>query len=200
MNIAKEGWRIVRTDHDVLWLLVYNLTTKFGHFNDKNHAGFSFDEGKFSIVSKLSNRKYVNRFNDSFEFLLEYPNEHPNKYNHWLQRKDPLNDKQIIDVSKTATGYSPVHIDFSACGWGGLMKGTEANSLIDGNIGTGYWNYAIGDFYDDGSGKTPGPGGGHDVTKVYLWIRISSRNCFITFNQKRTFINKGILLFIALVS
>lgn len=199
MSTAKESWMIVKNDPNIVWLLVYNLTTKFGHFSNKTHAGFSFEEGKFSIMSELSNRKYVNRYNESYEFLLEYPNEHANKYNHWIQSKDPLQDKQVIGVSKTATGYSPIHIDFDTCGWGGLMKGTEEYSLVDGNIGTQYWNFAIGDFYENNSGKTPGPSGGQDVTKVCLWIRIASRKCFITINKKRTIINNCIFILIALV-
>ena len=103
-------------------------------------------------------------------YLSQYKVD-PNKYNHWLQTLNPLKDQQINGVSKHATGYSPVHLDFKDLNFEGLMRGSQEKSLVDGNIGTDRWNYAIGDFSGKFDPKTPGPSGGGDVTQVYLWIR-----------------------------
>ena len=185
MSIYQESWRTIKIEHDALWLLVFNHSTSFGFFHNPAHAGFSFDEGLFSIMSRINRRSYANRYNQSYEFLLEYPNEFQNQYNRWLQSKDPLSDPQINGIETNASGYRPIHIDWSDLNWGGLKKG-RGSAIIDGNVLTSYWNYGIGDYIGEFKDKTAGPRRGGCVTLINLWLRISIRPFIATNVIRRT--------------
>ena len=199
MNIVREDWRVVKMEHDALWLLVFNHSTSFGFFKSKEHAGLSFDEGLFSIMSRISRRTYVNRYNKSYEFLLEYPNEYKGQYNHWIQSKDPLKDPEIEGVVEKAAGYSPIHIDWNDNSWGGLKKGLGF-ALIDGCGNGGFeWYYGIGDFHGQYKDKTAGQYAG-DVTLVNLWLRISLKPYIVTQRKQRTSMNRFLLVYLFFIS
>ena len=166
---------------DTLWLLVFHHETSAGFFANKEQTMYSTDENKFSILSLLSNTNHIKRYNESFEFLLEYPKEVPGKYNRWLQSFDPLTLSEV-DQSE-APGFTPIHLDWTTL-FKGLLLSSANSSLLDGCVGNDYWWYAIGDYKGIEYGNnTPGPLFPSttpevdferiEVSEVSLWIRIS---------------------------
>ena len=188
-----------------LWLLVFQHNTSYGKF-DQSTAKFNLKKGKFSYLSIISNPKLIRRFSESYEFILEYPVEFPNQYNHWIQSKDPIYDSSTETNSYEASGFRPINLSWPD-NFGGLTNNHLNYSLLDGQKSDSRWNYAIGDWYDryiDTEGKTPGPVFGDyliydtvHVTSIYLWIRIRSQiNYLCTKIRMLSLNNSSILLFI----
>ena len=161
------------------WMLIFQHNTSKGFFKNENDAKLSLVKGKFSILDRISNNYFVHRFSTDYEFLLEYPIEYEGQYNRWKQTKDPLDDPDYNStVPLKATGFDSIN-----CSWtylfGGLMKSHSGRTLLDGQTGSWYWNYAIGDYtsiFKPNTAGTPTIDGKDTipVSFVNLWIRISS--------------------------
>ena len=197
----KIGFKTFKNDYDAYWLKVYDFSPKFGKFL-KDETSFCLNKNKFSIFSLLKNKNVVHRFNETYEFLLEYPLEYPGKYNRWTQSKDPLdyadfNNSGYANVS----GYTPMHIDWA--GFGGLMRSYSGQCLIDGNIGSWHWDFAFGDYSTGYAGQTPGPSCVR-VNQSILWIRIDPLQYFVKtcriFNRNDRISSLSIILNIICVS
>ena len=154
--------------HGALWQLIFQHNTSCGYFTKEN-AEFNVEEGRFNFIKYIDSRKYVNRYNSSYEFLLEYPVEFPNQYNRWIQLVNPLEIDEESGLS-SVPGFSPDHIDFPNL-FGGLAKSNSGSCLLDGELGTKNWCYAIGDWNGYYSPRTPGPHPDR-VKSIYLWIRV----------------------------
>ena len=181
IELWKKGYKTFKIDHNNLWLLVYDFKPKYGKFT-LDEALFSLNKNKFSLISFLGHDNMIYRYNSSYEFLLEYPDDFPGQYNWWIQSKNPLEDIET-ENSVTATGYAPIEISWNVHSWGGLMKSIHPFSVLDGQIGTSYWNFAIGDcdnYYPD---STPGPG--VIVYHSLLWIRVNAGKYFKRTRQCR---------------
>lgn len=87
-------------------------------FTDADEALYCTEQHKFSRLNTLENYRCSD---GKFEFLLEYPIEHPNKYNRWKQTDNPVNVQEVIGTMQ-AGGYTPIHIDFTTNGWGRIIK------------------------------------------------------------------------------
>lgn len=170
----KRSFLTYKIDHGAAWLLVFRHRTSYKFFDNKTQAEFNLEENLFSIISFLSDSVVVRRYtNDCYEFLLEYPDDYPGEYNRWKQSKNPMFDLETSDDGKkNATGYHEVHIDWDSMYWGGLMKSSAGQTLLDGSTYHYYWHYAIGDISKDFGQKTPGPE--KTVSFVQLWIRIKT--------------------------
>ena len=155
----------------------------FYHKTTDGSVIFTVDEAihcnlpnKYSILDEISSKM---RYSGKFEFLLEYPTNHPNKYIRWKQSLNPLNDIEISG-SNSATGFQLIHSDWSS--FKGLVRTTinnEANcvaTLLDGNPGTIQWYYSIGmtSYCDYIYNKKYPPGPTDGVEEIILWIRIYS--------------------------
>ena len=108
----------------------------------------------------MSNQHYVHRYNpENYEFLLEYPDDFPGKYNRWTQTKDPLDDPEEnvggSSVQK-AQGYTKVKLSWESK-FGGLMLSISPNTLLDGQTGDSNYRYAIGQFVDKWNHTLAGP-------------------------------------------
>ena len=186
-----EVWRCgqltYKVQFDTKWLLVFQHNTSYGAFT-RSTALLNFGKGKFSYLSRISDPHYVKRYNESYEFLLEYPIELPGGYNHWIQAKDPLSEADRNKTGLTATDFKPVNLSWGD-GFGGLMSTSHSACLLDGQTGIWNWNYAIGHIssqYISDEKKSPGPiiRQGSEVeyifvTSIYLWLRISSPTCIL---------------------
>lgn len=193
----RSGHRIFKVEHDRIWQCIYNFKPEFGFFSKEN-ASFNLEENRFSLISHIDNTRLIHRYNASFEFLLEYPNEFPGKYNHWFQSTNPAKEF-IPDTGFTnASGYTPIHIDWSKK-FGGLTMNTFKTCILDGRVGEFYWNYAIGDFKGQYKPKTPGPPN-TNVSYVILWIRIKSARYFKTIWRARGEKNTIFVLIYVLLS
>ena len=193
IDLGEDKWQIGKLTYkyalDKQWLLIFQHNTSYGIFS-KTTAEFNLQKGKFSYLSRISDPLYVKRFNESYEFLLEYPVEFPNQYNHWIQSCDPLSEWDRDQTGFTAPNYEPVNVSWSI-GFGGLLRNHYGMSLLDGKTGSWNWNYAIGDWsiqYILSNGKTPGPHG-ELVSSVYLWIRIKFPMCEIYTQVTRSSLN-----------
>ena len=167
------------------WLLVFQHNISYGTFTNST-ASLNFKKGKFSYSSRISNPHYVKRFNENYEFLLEYPVEFPDGYNRWIQTKDPLSETDRNETGLQASGFKPVNLSWDYA-FGGLMRTSHGSSLLDGQTGSWYWNYAIGHIssqYIFDEKKSPRPLLRDDnethaihVSSIYLWLRIYSPMC-----------------------
>ena len=149
------------------WLKIFYHNSSNGiYFNNLNETLNCNTEFKYSILYKINSSFKIN---GKFEFLLEYPELFPN-YNHWTQVKNPLETFEIIDGNNDL-GYEPIHIDWDAQYWGGLITSSRtSNTLLDGSVGNIKWHYSIGAINKDYYPKFPGPG--IYIHEVILWIRI----------------------------
>ena len=188
--MSDEEWKncglTYKVAHDTKWLLIFHHEVSEGKFS-RETAAFNLKKNKFSYISRISDPHYVNRFNESYEFLLEYP-EFPGQYNRWIQDKDPMSEWDSNITGTKASGFSPVNLSWKD-NFGGLMRDHYNSSLLNGQTGSYLWHYAIGDwssFYIDQEGVTPGitfntdEYGGFEykmVKSIFLWIRIHSIIC-----------------------
>ena len=183
----KCGYFVYKYQHNALWLLILQHNFSYGVFT-QDTAKFSLSLGRFSLLSQISNEKFIKRYNKSYEFLLEYPVEFPNEYNHWIQSKDPMSEWDREEVGLTATGFSPVKLSWSNL-FGGLMRNMYKTSLLDGETGYWNWNFAIGDWTSKG-GVSPGPlryfnGSQILVSSIFLWLHIKRPICTYYFCSKQ---------------
>ena len=208
-EIWKNGIYTYKIYLDTQWLLIFYHNASKGFFNDREDAKYSIRPGLYSILSRISNERYVHRFDiNKYEFLLEYPDDYKGQYNRWSQSKDPLKDPEEklggVDYQK-ATGFNKDKLSWEEK-FGGLMLSVSNSTLLDGQTGEAYFRYAIGDYTNTRNGKIPGPvdnNGVHDVSSVSLWIRISSPYCMIVTNRKNLYFLKlsiFIMIFIVISS
>lgn len=192
-NVENSGATIV-DKYEAEWLEVFYHNNKSGTilFANEQEALHTNSQYKFSILDQLENFRGID---NKFEFLLEYPTDLPNEYNRWKQTDNPVtvlevNSTSVLDnqlPAKTpALGYEGIHIDWGKCQWGGLLKSSSGNTLIDGSVNSGNWHHAIGCYspYKPNSGTgsgsvgIPGPGPGTDYKPVYnetkLYVRIDN--------------------------
>ena len=159
--VEKEGAKWLKVFH-------HNSKNKTVFFTDEAEALDIQTEDKYSILNQLGNFRGPD---GRFEFLLEYPEQHPGKFNRWKQEDDPTQITEVINSSVTvdnnpvkAKGYEGIHIDWQGEYWGGLLKhihtndGVTVTTFIDGSVGHVDWYYAIGTYYKNWQGGAiPGP-------------------------------------------
>ena len=159
-----------KTEHDTTWIKVFSHNNKSGTvlFISDDEAKMcniaqSDSADKYSILSRLNFFKS----DEKFEFLLEYPDcpTRQGEYNHWTQTNNP--------VTSSITGYTPIHIDWTTQGWGGLEKsyGTGSSStFINGTVQHNNWYYAIGakSSWNDG---IPASDDVAVLGRVELWVK-----------------------------
>ena len=144
----------------------------------------------FNSIDEVKNCNTTNKYSrlyllDSFktkdgkiEFLLEYPDDVPNKYNRWKQTNNPFNE-YMGSGTRPVTGYEAVHIDWSGSYWGGLERHLEDptsfnEAYLDGSVGHTNWYFAIGLKSKYGTGS-PGPSGMSSIAgRIWLWVRIDT--------------------------
>lgn len=132
---------------------------------------------KYSRLYLLDDNTYKGS-DGKFEFMLTYPNDKGyTQYNRWKQTNAPQKEFTARTTPQTVTGYSGVHIDWTANYWGGLERfqtdvSAFATTYIDGSVGHGNWFYAIGAANTHGYGIPS-----YDSTSsiVELWVRIDDQ-------------------------
>merc|ERR1712194_365232 len=78
----------------------------------------------------------------SLEFKLRWADPLSSEANHWKRASNPVaNAKKKIGG---VTGYEPISIKQAGNGWGGLEYNANGDSLLDGELGSNNWFYAIG--------------------------------------------------------
>ena len=170
----KEHWRYGVFEYKIvngsLWMLIFQHNTTHGYFENRKDAEFKLHYGKFSLLSKLSDSRYVKRYNESFEFLLEYPDNYTDLSNHWLQAVDPFLHGWSETTDKYAPGFVDLGLQIKSSFYGLMKQETEQKSLIDGAYSS-IWDWAIGDYCREYFPLTPGPPFIR-VSSVYLWIKV----------------------------
>ena len=155
------------------WLKIFHHYSGNGKkFLDKIEPLLCNTIDKFSILS-LINESY--KINNSYEFLLEYPEL--NGYNRWLQGEFPL---KLPDIDYNS--YIPINISWNGQYWKGLIKSARSETLIEGSVNHIHWWYSIGTTYLNSDNTFPGPATNimnFQVKEVILWIRINNN-----FNSK----------------
>jgi len=75
-----------------------------------------------------------------YQFKLRWPTA--GSQNIWKQTSNP-----VTTTNGTVSGYSPIQVNHTDQGWGGLKYNTYGECLLDGSVGIpGDWFYAIGSF------------------------------------------------------
>ena len=175
-------------DKNALWqLLFYHNLTEGPFFSSKEEALHIENRtyGKYSILNLL-NTQYKD--NDKYEFLLEYPEM--NKSNHWRQSKNPLHEREynMNDTKKNATGYEEIDIQAPTVTWGGLVRSTSNNTLLDGSTYHSYWSFAIGALKGQEEGHIPGPNLTMNI--VYLWVKYPTYLHFLSCQYKECYFHR----------
>lgn len=165
------------------WVEVFyhNTNNNTEWFADEAEALHCTSQYKYSRLDCLEQYRQSDR---KFEFLLEYPIEHPGEFNRWKQTDNPIKVQEIQTTSGSpANGYEAIHIDWSSKGWGGLLKSDSNNqyglsTLLDGSTNHNNFFFSIGRYDTIGSTATnynhvlPGPDT-NPVTEVRLYARIN---------------------------
>ena len=68
----KIGFKTFKNAYNATWLKVYDFFPGFGKFS-KDEASFCLNKNRFSIFSLIKDTSVVRRFNESYEFVIEYP-------------------------------------------------------------------------------------------------------------------------------
>ena len=172
--------KIIKTEFKENWIKIFHHNSQNGDFFiNSNEVLFSNKTNKYSILG------YINdswKINNSFEFLLEYPQLIG--YNRWKQSLHPKDNPEIGDNNK-AIGYEAINITWKEQKWGGLVKSNPGDqTFIDGSCGSiGHYWYSIG-LYVSFNGGIPGPNY-IVVNEVILWIRtVNSSNEYSTLKVK----------------
>jgi len=186
----------LKTSYGVNWLKIFSQNSSNGSvFRDFEHVMFS-DENNLYSIFKLLNSKFL--INNSYEFLLEYPEF--TGYNRWRQQLLPWNNNETIGFK--AQGYEAISISWSGQSWGGLVRSNnpyETAALLDGSAGHNNWHYAIGCVKNYYTPKMPGPND-QLATQVKLWIRLDNLN-LLYIPTKENRVNKiSLVCFVSLIS
>ena len=124
---------------------------------------------KYSMLYLLEGES-LRSSSGEYEFLLEYPQNAPGQYNRWKQTSNPC-------TSNSVTGYVPIHEDWTANYWGGLLRDKGTNTFIRGSVTTDDWYYAIGCYK---KWDVSIPGSNFPAHEVCLYIRIDNCNLINT--------------------
>ena len=137
------GKKYMRFKNDY-WLLLF-------HHNHSICAAFdSFDEaknvslpGKYSILYLLNDEYRTKRHRSlKYEFIVNFPNL--SYYYRWRQTNNPLEEVELLNVSKVA-GYEPIHVTHNPASFGGLaIDKNKTDTLLNGRIGHVDWYVSIG--------------------------------------------------------
>jgi len=150
------------------WTLVFNHDVSGGYWANNAQADFfnaanpGITTPKYSILQKIDELQTTP---GTYEFRLYYPDQ--NITNHWTQTFDPRSGSS---GSATVAGYTPILIQGTNNGWGGLNRTTTGSTYLDGSPGSGNWWYSIGSRAVYAGIGAPGPNS-ITVKKVQLYIR-----------------------------
>lgn len=187
------------------WVEVFyhNTNNNTEWFADEAEALHCTSKYKYSRLDCLEQYR---QSDGKFEFLLEYPIEHPGQFNRWKQTDNPTKVQESNGALIPANGYEAIHIDWPF-GFGGLLKHKRIMysnegvfTLLDGSTNHNNFFYSVGCYNNTGkdsleigawANKVPGPplSGGIDnqiVTEIRLYARISDEQI----NLGPTIINK----------
>lgn len=179
------------------WVEVFyhNTNNNTVWFADEAEALHCTSQYKYSRLDCLEQYR---QSDGKFEFLLEYPIEHPGEFNRWKQTDNPVKVTEQDGGPATTTGYETIHVDWNV-NFGGLLHSTNSTCMLDGNVNNAKtaW-FAIGRYiiYNDTSGRgsgIPGPQYINNgitsysvVSEVRLYVKISDEQI----NLGPTIINK----------
>lgn len=211
-KVQVKGFELNEIDYDRLtkrqnviekdgakWVEVFyhNTNNNTVWFTDEAEALHCTSQYKYSRLDCLEQYRQAD---GRFEFLLEYPVEHPGEFNRWKQTDNPAKVEEVPSSSAvtSAKGYEVIHIDWTT-GFGGLLKHANNSvgrsiTFIDGKTNHENWFFAIGCYHNSAVGswpaeRMPGPELGTNnsfVTEVRLYTRISDEQI----NLGPTIINK----------
>ena len=164
---------VVKEEHDAKWLrLLYHNSAGGIFFTPDNVRYNPFSSNLYSILKFLPK---IRKYDNSFEFLLEYPGK--TGYNRWKQDKNPLVVKEPISNEKL--GFQPVNLTWKGYYFSGLaLSSFSSHTLLDGLANySDYWHYAVGAYKEWETFETfPGPLepglGTFSPKEVILYIRI----------------------------
>ena len=190
------------------WMLIFHheITGRV-YFDNDEEALNCHEEKKYSILSSI---KDTMKFNDKFEFLLQYGSSQT-KYNRWKQKLNPL--EQTEEDVKEAEGFESIHLDYNTTlrQFKGLAKTTipcyyEENPnyipcLINGYFDHANWFFAIGEYRSYDSNWVESIPGVKGEPSVDLWIRIlpDYNQIYQSIFNKHNFFNLHINLFISIL-
>lgn len=130
------------------WLRVFlhDLSMDSSFFASLNEASSSNSadpaSGKYSILGLL---EYLKK-DGKFTFMIRWSNN--TEFNVWSQTSNPL--------TEAISGYNAINVMFTDRNWGGLEKGNQTHSYIDGSVGVSGWYYAVASIVP-WQGGIPGP-------------------------------------------
>ena len=172
-SFNSEGYQYSRI-HGNLWQLIFfhNFTNK-STFQNESEALFCSSVDKYSILLQLTD---IFKIGGKFEFIIEYPQNH--RYYQWRQTNNPLHELEVSDVGHVA-GFEPIYNSTYIYRWGGLVRTNikfigNINSLLDGNPGISYWQFAIGMYANatGGYNETGIPADSGRTDMVRLWLKL----------------------------
>ena len=189
--ISKGNYRFMILKNNYWQLVFRHNIPNSPYFTKKEDALIvSYDEDRYSILSKMKSLRKVG-FN--YEFLLYYPEN--SSYNHWIQANNPLDEQEEnLQNGKSVDGYIPIEISWDYNEWGGLVKSTHPNFLIDGSTYHEHGCYGIGAIRS-GVGCKLGPASSNG--DVSLWLRVMPWNIETCLKKKTLSCN--LLAYILLV-
>ena len=188
VNVYEKKYQFKNWNHRRWLKLFFHNFEASGGFLSEEEALSSSNPNKYSILAELSDAL---KFNETFEFLLEYETYKI----HWQQRDNPLKINDSINTE--VPGLNVFLNKTNGVKFEGLMKQTSKpggiqSSLLDGNKGAD-WFYAIGmyNYTHDSWYKNGPPGAGSAEKTVSLWTRVPlyfgiHRTCCRTKNYLRS--------------
>ena len=122
------------------WLRLVYQNTLFEGFLNENEALYSMNPNKYSILSELTDAL---KYNNSFEFHLEYPSYKI----HWRQNDNPLQINESKLTNGAVNGLDIITNKTDGNKFTGLARSTvllnnATSTFLDGTCGSSWW-YAV---------------------------------------------------------
>ena len=132
----KRSWIQTKVHSGKNWLKIFSHEMiENNYFTSEKELQLTNNDGKFSIIGAIDESFKVNGV---YEFLLEYPIELPNEFNHWNQTLFPLESADYEpDIE-----YNPIEISWNI-NFYGLSRSDSTLTFLDGSKYSNWW-YAIG--------------------------------------------------------
>ena len=161
---------IVKEDHGAKWLRIFYHNSNGGVFFNSNNVQYNPDSENLYSILKLIPK--VRRYDECYEFLLEYPGHEG--FNRWKQIKNPLLVQS--PMSNEELGFVPDSLSWTSVHFSGLAKTSnncQYNSFLAVSVNySDYWHYSIGSYISFKEPESfPGPVE-FNAKEVYLYIRV----------------------------
>ena len=189
----KKGRYDVMEAYNATWLKIFDHNSTGSRFFHPSEVKYKTNDTNMYSILKLI--PYICRYDEKYEFIIEYPEYHG--YNRWSQTTNPLESNSSSEI-----GFNPITLTWKSDRFSGLTLSNSQLTYLDASNNI-FWYYAIGAYHSYmNENSFPGPCDGNQgivVQKVLLYIRIKDINHLFQYSHVRKHPYRPVKLFPVLI-